>query len=131
MNGIVLLSVWMYQAIAYEYGQIFADIKICGTNQSAYPFCASGAAVDESPINLLAKGTLPGDRLNCDGDKLEWEYNGNDKFAVEKKEHTIEVVKSFFVHLPSNTYLLHQHYKFTKYKNMCKESTASSKIQSL
>ena len=91
MKATVVVLIWMYQTLlAYEYGQIFADIKICGTNITAYPFCA---AVDESPIDLEAKGTLDGDRLNCDGDKLEWKYDGNQRFEVEKKEHTIEIVE--------------------------------------
>lgn len=72
---------------AFEYDQVFAGIKICGTDKNAYPFCAS---VDESPIHIQKLKLKSGDRIDCD--EIDWKYNDKDRFIVEKKEHTIEVL---------------------------------------
>ena len=87
---LLIATICFYQAFSFEYGDYFADIKYCGTNILAYPFCGE---VDESPIDVLEKEVYIGeDYVFCDGE-LEWNYDGTKTFPVEKHEHTIEVVK--------------------------------------
>eukprot|EP00486_Rosalina_sp_Unknown_P005893 CAMPEP_0201576866 /NCGR_PEP_ID=MMETSP0190_2-20130828/22928_1 /ASSEMBLY_ACC=CAM_ASM_000263 /TAXON_ID=37353 /ORGANISM="Rosalina sp." /LENGTH=384 /DNA_ID=CAMNT_0048008237 /DNA_START=76 /DNA_END=1230 /DNA_ORIENTATION=- len=88
MKIIILSTILIYQAVSYEYGGYFADITYCGSDEKAYPFCAS---VDESPIDLDTFRTVDGDRVHCNGKEIDWDYNGHNTFDVVKEEHTIQV----------------------------------------
>ena len=86
---LLVATISLYQAFAFEYGDYYASMVYCGTDIIAYPFCSE---VDESPIDVLAKEVRIGrDQVFCDGEFV-WDYDGETTFPVEKKEHTVEVV---------------------------------------
>ena len=80
----------IFDEIEFEFRQIFSEIVICGTNETAFPFCSDPF---QSPINVISNQSMPGRDIDCNSRALDVQFNQPPHFEynVEKKDNTIQI----------------------------------------
>jgi len=68
----------------------FEDIKICGTNETAFPFCSDPF---QSPVNIITDETLPGREVECNSRAFNIQFDPpfDNEYLVFKKSNTIQL----------------------------------------
>ena len=68
----------------------FEDIKICGTNETAFPFCSDKF---QSPINIITGDTRPGREVECNSRafNIQFDLPFDNEYLVFKKSNTVQL----------------------------------------